>query len=120
MQVCILDRQLMALTRVHNLQKYGEVQASTCRCTVCCRSPVVDMAVGGGRLLALHDATFMSAGAAGQRNVLQLWDPVAEVSVAAAHDFMESYELVCFAVTEPEAGASEVIAGAVHGGEPLL
>ena len=38
--------------------------------------------------------------------------------MAAAHDFMESYELVCFAVTDPEAGANEVIAGAVHGGEP--
>lgn len=42
-----------------------------------------------------------------------------QAEVAAAHDFMESYELVCFAVMDPEAGANEVIAGAVHGGEPL-
>ena len=39
--------------------------------------------------------------------------------MAAAHDFMENYELVCFAATDPESGANEVIAGAVHGGAEL-
>lgn len=38
------------------------------------------------------------------------------MEIAAAHDFMESYEIVCFASTEPEKGANEIIAGAVHGG----
>lgn len=45
----------------------------------CDRSPVVDIIVAGSHLLALHDATFISAGNAASRNVVQVWDPTAQV-----------------------------------------
>ena len=43
---------------------------------------MVDIIVAGDHLLALHDATFISAGNAASRNVVQVWDPTAQVSPA--------------------------------------
>ena len=126
----------------------------------------MDLVPAGGRLLALHDATFtMRDAGSSPRNLLRLWDPAAQVcaetptrrrvqgplylsqcrsqqptvrgalagasapcetvatsqaEVAASHDFMESYELVCFVCPDQDAGGNEVIAGAVHGGALCL
>ena len=52
----------------------------------------MDLKLAGGRLLALHDATFMSAGEAVQRNMLQVWDPVAEVSASSLPSWENLYE----------------------------
>lgn len=81
-------------------------------------SPVVDMRVGGGRLLALHDATFSldDAPLLPQRNVLRAVDLERQVELGASADFLESYELVAFDVADPEGNSTDIVAGAVHGG----
>ena len=54
--------------------------------------------------------------APGPTGSLRAWDVGASKEVACVQEFMESYEIVCFAPGCGDQGASEIVAGAVHGG----
>jgi hypothetical protein len=45
---------------------------------------------------------------------------LSQAELGTAADFLESYELVAFDVADPEGGANDIVAGAVHGGDTVL
>lgn len=56
---------------------------------------MVDIIVAGSHLLALHDGTFVSAGNAASRNVVQVWDPTAQVRSAMTVCYVMSCHYAC-------------------------